>query len=123
MSRPKFLANHDLDAAIVRGVRRKEPSAEIVQLRELSMERASDSEILEYAAGEGFIFVSHDVNTMSGHAYARVEAGRPMSGVFLVRQGDPMGPVIEDLRLIWAVSDAEDWTDRVTHLPLPPGAF
>ena len=123
MSRPRFLADHDLQEAIVRGVRRKEPAAEFAHLRDVGLEQASDPDVLEYAARTGFLVVSHDVNTMCGHAYARIKAGRPLAGVFLVQQGHPLGPVIEDLLLIWSGSEAEEWADRVTHLPLPASSL
>jgi len=42
-----------------------------------------------------------------------------MPGVFIVDQRDPIGPVIEDLLSIWSITDAEEWADRVTFLPLP----
>jgi hypothetical protein len=37
MSRPRFLADNDLNDAIVVGVRRREPTAEFARLRELGL--------------------------------------------------------------------------------------
>lgn len=41
-----------------------------------------------------------------------------MNGLFLVHQRNPAGPVIEDLVLIWADSEAEEWAQQVRFLPL-----
>ena len=40
-----------------------------------------------------------------------------MAGLFMVRQSDPMGPVI-DLVLIWSASEAEEWQGQVWFLPI-----
>jgi len=49
MIRPRFLADNDLNEAIVVGVRRREPAAEFV-LRDLGLAMWSDPEILDFAA-------------------------------------------------------------------------
>ena len=55
---------------------------------------------------------------MSADAYARVGAGEPMAGLLLAHQRTPLAPIIEDLHLIWASSEAEEWVNRVEFLPL-----
>jgi hypothetical protein len=39
-------------------------------------------------------------------------------GVFLVKQSSPVAEVIDELVLIWAASDAEEWKDRILEIPL-----
>ncbi|MBV8780131.1 MAG: DUF5615 family PIN-like protein [Phycisphaerae bacterium] len=65
MSRPRFLADHDLTEAIHLGVVRREPSIEFHLLREVGIADRADSEVLDYAASHGLILVSHDVNTIT----------------------------------------------------------
>ncbi len=48
MSRPRFLADNDLNDAIVVGVRRREPAAEFARLRELGLATWSDPEVLAF---------------------------------------------------------------------------
>lgn len=118
MSRPRFLADHDLRERIVLAVRRREPAVEFVRARDLGLDRRPDPVVLAAAAAQGLLVVSHDVNTMTDHAYARLAAGEPMAGLFLVRQTAPLGPVVESLLLIWSASEAEEWDGRVEFLPL-----
>ena len=99
------------------GTLRREPAMEFPRLRDLGLETRSDAEVLDYAAREQFIVVSSDVNTMTAEALGRVAAGQVMRGVFLVHQRDPLGPVIGDLILIWAASEAEEWIGQVRFLP------
>ena len=118
MSRPRFLADHDLNEHILDGVLRREPAVDIVRARDVGLGDRPDPEVLEFAAAHGFLVVSHDVNTMPGHAYDRIQAGHPLAGLLMVRQTAPIGPVIDSLVLIWSASEAEEWRDQVRFLPL-----
>ena len=118
MSRPRFLADHDLNEHIVAGVLRREPALEWVRVRDVGMSERTDAEVLAYAADHGFLAVSHDINTMPGAAYTRMRAGQKMSGLLMVKQSDPVGPVIASLVLIWSASEAEEWENSVCFLPL-----
>jgi hypothetical protein len=118
MSRPRFLANHDLTEAILLGVMRREPTLEFRRLREVAMADKPDAEVLEFAARQNLLVVSHDVNTMTAHAAKRIAAGLPMPGVFVTHQSDPIGIIIDDLILIWVASEAEEWAGQVVFLPI-----
>lgn len=61
---------------------------------------------------------THDVNTMTAHAYQRIKDGEPMPGLFAVPRDVPVGIVIEDLLLIAEYGSEEDWQGRVFYLPL-----
>jgi predicted nuclease of predicted toxin-antitoxin system len=118
MSRPRFLADHDLNEHIVAGVSRREPALEFIRLRDVGLSDRPDAEVLAFAAANGFLLVSHDVNTMPAAAYARVAAAEPMSGLLMVHQAQPIALVIVSLVLIWSASEAEDWHSHVRFLPL-----
>jgi predicted nuclease of predicted toxin-antitoxin system len=118
MSRPRFLADHDLNEHIIHGVLRREPAIEFVRAREVGLGDRPDPEILEYAAVQGLVVVSHDINTMPGHARARLATGKPLAGLLMVRQTHPIGPVIDSLVLIWSASEGEEWQDQVQFLRL-----
>lgn len=68
MSRPRFLADHDVHDRIVDGLTRREPAIEIHLARDLGLADKDDPEVLAHAAAYGLIIVSHDVNTMTKHA-------------------------------------------------------
>ena len=118
MSKPRFLADHDFNERILDGVLNREPVVEIVRCREVGLERASDPDILAYAAANGFIVLSHDVNSLAGAAHSRLMAGEPLAGVLLVLQSRAIGPIVESLVVIWSASEAEEWRDRVVFLPI-----
>ena len=118
MSRPKFLADQDLIDHIVTGVLRRDPLIEFVRARDVGLATAPDPDVLEYAANQSLIVVSHDANTMPAAAIDRLLAGKLLSGLFLVRQKQAVAPVIEDLVIIWAASEADEWEGVIRFLPL-----
>lgn len=104
----------DLNEQIVTGVLRREPALEWVRARDIGMRERPDAEVLAYAADNGFIVVSHDVNTMPSAAYGRMSAGQKMSGLLMVKQSDQVGEIISCLIVIWSASEAEEWKIRCT---------
>ena len=118
MSRPKFLADHDVNEHLIVGVLRREPSVEFNRARDIGINDQPDSEILDYADRHGLIVVSHDVNTMPAEAYNRLATGKAIAGLLMVQQSHPIGLIIENLILIWSASEAEEWRNQVCFLPL-----
>lgn len=118
MSRPRFLADNDLNEQIVLGVLRREPLIQFPRVRDSSLGSAPDAEVLAHAAKEGSILVSHDVNTMPAAALARGAAGLPMLGLFMAQQRGPVAPIIDSLILIWSATEAEEWVGEIVFLPL-----
>lgn len=117
MSRPRFLADHDLNEHIVTGVLRQEPTIEFLRVREVGLSESSDEEILAYAERETLLVISHDVNTTPAAAYARIAAGESFPGLFMVQQTLPIRPMIESIVLVWSASELEVWKDQVVYLP------
>ena len=118
MSRARFLADHNLNEAVVDGVCRREPTIEFIRAREVGLARRPDPDLLDYAAARGLIVVSHDVNTMPAHASDRLVRRQPVSGLLMVRQTLPLSIAIEQLVIIWSASEAEEWAGVITFLPL-----
>jgi Domain of unknown function (DUF5615) len=118
MSRPRYLPDHNFTERILRGLLRLEPASEVLRPRDVGLDRATNNAVLAYAAAERWIVLSHDVNTMSAAAYARIAAGQPMAGLLLVRQQSRLVPTLTDLCMISSASEAEEWADRVEFLRL-----
>ncbi len=118
MSRPRFLADHDLNEHIVTGLPRREPAVEFFRVRESGLSEEPDDAVLDYAAREHLLVVSHDVNTMPAAAYSRLAVRKPFRGLFMAPQTAPIRPVIEDLILVWCGTESEEWENPVVFLPL-----
>ena len=118
MTQPRFLADHDLNEHIIAGVLRREPAIEFIRSREIGLADRPDSEVLEFAAAQRLIVVSHDVNTMPAAAFARLQENTVFAGLLMVAQSEPVGPIIDELLLIWAATEAEEWQNQIRFLPL-----
>ncbi|MBM4045502.1 MAG: hypothetical protein FJ279_10340 [Planctomycetes bacterium] len=118
MSGLRLLADEDFDNDILRGVLRRMPDLDIVRVQDIGLRGAKDFRILEWAAREGRVVLTHDVSTMTRHAYERVRGGLPMPGVFAVSQALPIGRTIEDIVLLAQCSLEGEWEGQVRHLPL-----
>jgi hypothetical protein len=114
----RFLADEDFDNDIVRGMLRRLPNLDIVRAQDVGLSGALDPTVLEWAAQEGRVLLTHDVSTMTAHAYARVTSDLPMPGIFAVSQLAPISQVIEDLVLLAECSLPGEWEGQVRYLPL-----
>lgn len=114
----RLLADENFNNAIVRALKKRIPDVEIVRIQDTEMVGKSDPLILEWAASKSFVVLTHDVNTMRGLYYTRLNQGLSVPGLFLVQGDKPIGLVIESLELILHASDLEDWGGEITYLPL-----
>lgn len=114
----RLVADENFNKNIVRGLIRRKPDLDIVRVQDVGLFGADDPSVLEWAAQQGRLLVSHDVTTLTKHAYDRVAAGRRMTGVFEVPSTLSIGRAIEDLLLIVECSFEGEWEGQVRYLPL-----
>ena len=114
----RFAADENLNDFIVRGLLRRRPDLDIVRIRHTEMREAGDPAVLEWAVAEGRVMLTHDVTTMTKHAYERVRAGMRMAGVFEIGHKVPVAVAIEELVLIAEGSLDGEWEGQVRYLPL-----
>jgi hypothetical protein len=114
----RFLADENFNQRIVRGLIRRSPELDVLAVQEVGLSGAADAEVLEWAANELRIVVTHDVSTMSRDAVRRVEAGLFMPGVIECPRSVLIGAAIEDLVLIAECSLDGEWRDTILYLPL-----
>jgi hypothetical protein len=117
----RLLADENFNGRIVRGLRQREPRLDLVTVQEAGLSGADDPTVLDWAASEGRVLLTHDAATMSAFAYARVRAGLPMPGVFEVSDRAGLGRVIEDLLDIALLSFDGEYEGQVRYVPLRRG--
>jgi hypothetical protein len=111
-------ADANFNADILRGLLRRNLGLDVVRVQDAGLSGADDPTVLEWAAGQGRVLLTHDVSTMTRYAYDRVRAGLPMPGVFEVSRAVPIGRAIEDLLLLAECSEPGEWEGQVRYLPL-----
>jgi hypothetical protein len=78
----------------------------------------SDPDLLAWIEKTGYILVSGNRRTIPEHVRAHYAAGHRIPGILLLRRGASLGEDIEQLYLLWAASDAEEYMDRLLYLPM-----
>ncbi|MGD9099812.1 MAG: DUF5615 family PIN-like protein [Anaerolineae bacterium] len=114
----RLAADENFNNNVVRGLLRRKPELDIVRVQDAGLSGADDPTVLEWAAREGRILLTHDVSTITKYAYERIRAGQPMPGVFEVNRAIPIGRVIEDILLLVECSLDGEWEGQVRYLPL-----
>jgi hypothetical protein len=114
----RLLIDNDVTDIIVDGVLQGFPDVDLVRARDAGLRHSRDPLLLEWAAQNGRAVLTHDESTMTAAANARLGAGLPVAGLFIVPQSLEFRIAIEDLAAIAICSEPEEWTDRIIFLPL-----
>ncbi|MDP2602720.1 MAG: DUF5615 family PIN-like protein [Deltaproteobacteria bacterium] len=113
----RFQADADFNQIIVLATLRREPAINFQTALTADLAHRQDSEVLGLAAREGRLLVTHDRKPMPRHL-AEFVATQTSPGLLVVPQYLSVASVVEDLILIWSASEAEEWLNRVSFLPL-----
>jgi hypothetical protein len=82
----RFLADADLNKAILNGVIRRESTVDFLTAQAARLRGMGDPEVLALAAAQHRVLVSHDVGSMPLHFGAFKRSGKRSPGVFLIPQ-------------------------------------
>jgi hypothetical protein len=115
--KPRFQADADFNRRIVIGLRRREPAIDFKDAHTGGIVDLPDPAVLLRSAALDRIVVSHDRKTMPAH-FAQFLTGHSSPGLIIVPQDLAIGDAIDDLLLLWAATEAEDWRGKVGFLPL-----
>jgi len=114
----RLLTDHCFNNDITERVLRRVPDLDVVTAAQLGLREAIDPSILERAAEENRMVVTHDVATMIDYAADRLVQGLPMPGVVVIHQNLPVSIAVEELTTFLSCSSQEEWENRIVWLPL-----
>lgn len=114
----RLAADENFNARILRGLERRLSHLDVLTAQQAGLTSEPDPRVLEWAAQEGRVLLTHDVSTMIGYAWERVREGKPMPGAIAVPSELPIGTAIEDLLLTITTGSPESLEERVLYLPL-----
>ena len=114
----RLLSDENFDNNLVRNLRQKMPELDLVRVQDEGLIQTDDPIILEWAANQHRIVLTHDLKTMPDYAYERIKNNLPMPGVFAIPDKASSTEVMDSLLMILQASDIDDWRDKVTYLPL-----
>ena len=114
----RFLLDENFNGKIARGLRARRPDVDMIRAQDTQLTGTDDPAVLEWAAQEGRILLTHDLDTMTKYANNRITQNLPMAGVIFVRDTLSVAKVIDDLLTILEASEADEWENRTDFLPL-----
>ena len=112
----RFQADADLNQLLVSAVIRREPKINFQTAFQAKLANLDDLQVLQFAADEQRIIVTHDRRTMPYH-FAEFVKESTSSGVIIVSQQISVHQFAEDILLIWSATEMDDWTNRIAALP------
>jgi ABC-type sugar transport system substrate-binding protein len=113
----RLLADENFNGRILRALIRQNPDLDVVRAQDTPLSGADDPTLLEFAAAEGRILLTHDIETLVGYAWKRVRSGIAMPGVIVVLTDRPIGQVLEDLETLLLASRPEELVAQIYFLP------
>jgi predicted nuclease of predicted toxin-antitoxin system len=114
----RLLADENFNGDIMRALLLRQADLDIVRVQDVGLAGVDDPDILNWAAINDRIILTHDRATLPDYAYERLAAGEKMPGVFVLNDRFPVGDATREILLIIAVSEQPEWSDRVVYLPL-----
>ncbi|MBL8131277.1 MAG: DUF5615 family PIN-like protein [Anaerolineae bacterium] len=113
----RFLADENFNGRLFKGLCAALPGLDVLRVQDAGLEGTPDPELLEWAAEQGRILFTHDVQTLAGFAYDRVKRGLAMPGIVEVRIAAGFDPTLDDIILLVTASVADEFENQVRYIP------
>ncbi len=114
----RFLADENFNGKTLNALRKALPDVDIVRAQDTEIYKATDPKVLEWAANENRIVLTHDIQTMTKYAYDRVKAGLPMPGVIEVISTISIGQAVDELSTMIVASTPDEFENQVKYIPI-----
>ena len=114
----RFAADENFNGRILAGIQKRLPDVDIVRVQDTDAYQASDPELLEWAAQEDRILLTHDAKTIPGYLYERVRAGLPVPGVIEVKESVSIGQILNELEVLMGAGMPQDFENIVRYVPM-----
>ena len=114
----RWLADENFNNDILRALFRVKPDLDLVRAQDAGLTGSSDEALLAWAADENRVLLTHDVSTITAHAYRRAMKGDAMPGVFEVGRRVTVRAAVDDIILLSECSNRGEWEGQVRYLPL-----
>lgn len=115
----RLAADADVHGVIIRGLRRRMPTIDLVRVQDALQEGTPDSDVLAWTIAENRVLITNDRNTMVGTASGLIASGLPVPGLLVTTSRLSIGSTIEDLLLVAECMSADEMRQRaLIFLPL-----
>ena len=114
---PKFLADENFDGHVLREITRLLASFDVVRVQDVRLQGAKDEVILEWAAENDLVVLTHDVRTMTRHGRDRLAQGLLFPGMVVVKRTSAIGRIVKELEVLIACTNEDEWGNYIWFIP------
>lgn len=114
----RLLSDENINGDIIRGLFLLQSNLDLLRVQDIGLQEEDDPTILDWAAINDRIVITHDRATMPNFAYERLLQGQPMSGLFVLNDRMPIRQAIDELLLLVECSEHSEWKGIVFYLPI-----
>ena len=113
-----LLSDENFNGDIIRGLFLRQPDLDLVRVQDVGLQELDDPTILEWAANNERIIVTHDRATMPNFAYDRLVKEKAMTGLFVANDRISIKQSIDEILLLANYTEKKEWQGIVLYLPL-----
>jgi hypothetical protein len=121
MPSPCFLLDEHIPHSLARGLLLREPAIQIFVIGGKSGEpgiETPDQDLLRWIEEHGCLLVTNNRSSMPRHLSDHLAAGRHLPGILVVPRRLALGEIVDELHLIWAASQPDEYRDLIVYLPV-----
>ena len=114
----KYLLDENTDPRLKKALKRAQPEMVVWRVGDVGAPilHSLDPDILIWCETNGFSLVTNNRTSMPMHLAAHLKAGRHVPGIFVLRSNTTIGQVVNELALIWATSEPDEFMDQAIYL-------
>jgi hypothetical protein len=115
----RFLLDENLSPKLKLASHRQNPAIDILRVGETNTPELGtlDPEILQYLQLSKRLLVTDNRSSMPEHLNNHWNQGGHIWGVTWVRPNSSIYQLVESIVLIWEITEAEEWIDRLDWIP------
>lgn len=115
-----YLLDEHVNPIYRQAIKRREPEIEVWRIGEPGAppRHALDPAILLWCEQNNCILITNNRASMPVHLADHLDADRHVPGIFVLNSDLSMGQTVDELVLIWTVSEGDEYIDRIEYLPL-----
>ena len=116
----RFLIDENMTPEYRTQLLRHEPSLKVLAVGDEGAPPKStpDPDILVWCEKNDFVLITNNRESMPQHLSDHLAEGNHVPGIFTIKRRAPMRLIIEELLLIAGASDEDEYSDRITYIPL-----
>ena len=114
---PKFLADENFDGRVFRELKRRFSRVEFVRVQDVQLQGMEDLLILEWAASQECVLLTHDARTMTHYGRERMLKGLSFPGIVVIRRTSSIGQIMASLELLIECTRESEWENQIWFVP------